>query len=144
MEMWIIWLIIAAACIIIELSSLELVSCWGIVGSVVALILSLIGAPLWLQIVSAIVITIACIVGCRPLALKAFKKDNYSSNSNALIGNRTKLLTAITEDNNGSVKINDVVWTAKSVDGTPIPEGVFVKVEEVSGNKLLVNKAEEE
>ena len=144
MEMWIIWLIIAAACIIIELSSLELVSCWGIVGSVVALILSLIGAPLWLQIVSAIVITIACIVGCRPLALKAFKKDNYSSNSNALIGNRTKLLTAITEDNNGSVKINDVVWTAKSVDGTPIPEGVFLKVEEVSGNKLLVNKAEEE
>ncbi len=144
MEMWIIWLIIAAACIIIELASVELVSCWGIVGSVVALILSLIGAPLWLQIVSAIVITIACIVGCRPLALKAFKKDNYSSNSNALIGNRTKLLTAITEDNNGSVKINDVVWTAKSVDGTPIPEGVFVKVEEVSGNKLLVNKAEEE
>ena len=144
MEMWIIWLIIAAACIIIELASVELVSCWGIVGSVVALILSLIGAPLWLQIVSAIVITIACIVGCRPLALKAFKKDNYSSNSNASIGNRTKLLTAITEDNNGSVKINDVVWTAKSVDGTPIPEGVFVKVEEVSGNKLLVNKAEEE
>ena len=144
MEMWIIWLIIAAACIIIELASVELVSCWGIVGSVVALILSLIGAPLWLQIVSAIVITIACIVGCRPLALKAFKKDNYSSNSNALIGNRTKLLTAITEDNNGSVKINDVVWTAKSVDGTPIPEGVFVKVEEVSGNKLLVNKAEED
>ena len=144
MEMWIIWLIIATACIIIELASVELVSCWGIVGSVVALILSLIGAPLWLQIVSAIVITIACVVGCRPLALKAFKKDNYSSNSNALIGNRTKLLTAITEDNNGSVKINDVVWTAKSVDGTPIPEGVFVKVKEVSGNKLLVNKAEEE
>lgn len=144
MEMWIIWLAIAAVCIVVELTTTALVSCWGIVGALVALILSFVGAPLWLQIVSAIVITIVCLVGFRRFALKVFKKDNYSTNSNSLIGTKTRLLTAITEDSNGSVKINDVVWTAKSVDGTPIPEGVFVKIDEVSGNKLLVSKVEEE
>jgi len=144
MELWIIWLIIAAVAIIVELTTTALVSCWCIIGALIALIMSLVGAPLWSQIVVAIVVTIVCLVGFRRFALKVFKKDNYSTNSNSLVGTKTRLLTAITEDDNGSVKINDVVWTAKSVDGTPIPEGVFVKVDEVSGNKLLVSKVEEE
>lgn len=144
MEMWIIWLAIAAVCIIVELATAALVSCWGIVGALVALILSLIGAPEWSQILSAICVTLICLIGFRRFALKVFKNDNYMSNSNSLIGTKTRLLTAITEDNNGSVKINDVVWTVKSVDGMPISEGLFVKIDEVSGNKLLVKKTEEE
>ncbi len=144
MEMWIIWLAIVAICIIVELATTALVSCWGVAGALVALILSLIGAPEWSQILSAICVTLICLVGFRRFALKVFKNDNYMSNSNSLIGTKTRLLTAITEDNNGSVKINDVVWTVKSVDGMPIPEGLFVKIDEVSGNKLLVKKTEEE
>ena len=142
-QMWIIWLAIVAVSIIVELSTAALVSCWCIVGAFIALIMSLVGAPLWSQILVAIVVSIGCLLGIRPFALKVFKKDNYSSNSNSLIGTKTRLLTAITEDDNGTVKINDVVWTAKSSDGKPIPEGVFVKIDEVSGNKLLVSKEEE-
>ena len=142
-QMWIIWLAIIAVSVIVELTTAALVSIWCVIGALFALVMSLFGAPLWSQILVAIVVTIGCLLGIRPFALKVFKKDNYSSNSNSLIGTKTRLLTAITEDDNGTVKINDVVWTAKSSDGKPIPEGVFVKIDEVSGNKLLVSKEEE-
>ena len=42
----------------------------------------------------------------------------------------------------GEVKINGLVWTARSVDGAVIEEGALVTVQEIQGNKLLVIRAE--
>ena len=40
----------------------------------------------------------------------------------------------------GAVKVNGLVWTARSVDGSIIDEGELVIFKEIQGNKALVIK----
>lgn len=65
-------------------------------------------------------------------------KKDVKTNTDALIGKKAKLIGDITEDNNGSVKFGDVVWTATSE--TPISAGAYVQVVSISGNKLIVKE----
>lgn len=53
-----------------------------------------------------------------------------------------KTVRVITEINNslstGEVKIDDVVWPARTLDGSVIPVGEFVVVKAIEGIKLMV------
>ncbi|HHX36799.1 MAG TPA: NfeD family protein, partial [Clostridiaceae bacterium] len=59
--MWIIWLIIALAMLIVEVLTTALVTIWFVAGGVVALIATLFGAPLWLQIILFLLISAICL-----------------------------------------------------------------------------------
>ena len=104
-----LWLGVIAASLLIEFITTEFVSIWFVPGSVAGI----------------------------ALAMKMLKKD-VKTNTDALIGKKAKLIGDITEDNNGSVKFGDVVWTATSE--TPISAGAYVQVVSISGNKLIVKE----
>ena len=42
----------------------------------------------------------------------------------------------------GTVQLDGVTWTARSLDGTPIESGETVRIREIQGVKLLVERQE--
>ena len=143
--MWLyIWLGVVAVSLIIEFVTMELVSVWISIGALVALILAAFGVGYEIQIITMIVVSIACILGLRKVTLKFLNRNKDKTNLDLIVGTKTKLLTPITEDEMGSVKINGVVWSACTENLSQIEKGSFVEVEGVEGNKLIVKKVEEE
>lgn len=139
--MWIwIWLAVLVASIVIEFLTMEMLSCWFIIGSLAALILAACGVPVYIQVIVAIALSLVFLLCFRRLTLKLLNRDNTETNVNALIGKTAKLTTPITDDVNGSLKVNDVVWTAKAMCGEEIEAGQKVVIKEVKGNTLYVKK----
>ena len=134
-----IWLILIIAFAILEAATPAIVSIWFALGSLFALIASALSAPLWLQITVFIITSTLALILTRPLLKKKLLKDVIATNADMLIGKVG--VTVDTIDNIaelGAVKIQGKVWTARSEDGTSIPEGSKVSVLSIEGAKLIV------
>lgn len=140
-----VWLAVIAISIIIEIITLDLVSVWFAFGAVVPFILSAIeGVGIEWQIAIFVVVSVLLIIFVRKYAQKLlFKNMNTKTNVEALEGRKVRLLEDTDFEKNGSVKINDVVWTAISDDGKLIKQGSLVEIVKVDGNKLHVRETQE-
>ena len=115
---WIwIWLGVLVVSLIVEFSTMELVSVWLSAGSLISLILAACKVPYEIQIIVFVVASVALIVGLRPITMRVINKKTIKTNADELIGKRVKLLTDITEDDMGCVKLNGVVWNVKTENG---------------------------
>ena len=139
-----VWLAVIAISIIIEIITLDLVSVWFAFGAVVPFILSAIeGVGIEWQIAIFVVVSALLIIFVRKYAQKLlFKNMNTKTNVEALEGRKVRLLEDTDFEKNGSVKINDVVWTAISDDGKLIKQGSLVEIVKVDGNKLHVRETQ--
>lgn len=138
-----VWLAALVVFLIMEASSVMLVSVWFVIGSLVALIATLLGAPLWLQVVLFLVVSVGLLLSLRPLLRKFYNPKKIQTNAPANIGK----LAVVTEriDNlraEGAVKLSGLVWTARSVDDTTIEVGGVVRVVRIEGVKLIVELAD--
>lgn len=139
-----IWLGIAIASAVLEFVSMQMVSVWFTVGSIVAIILSLCGVVWWVQLLTFGIVSLVLLLCLRKICLKyLLKNDNTTTNVDGLVGTTQKLVEPITSDTAGAVKISGVVWTAVAESDTNIEKGEMVKVERVEGNKLIVSKIEQ-
>ena len=136
-----VWLGLVVVTIIIEFLTLELVSIWVSLGSLVGLILELCGVPLEWQIVVAVVVTIVCILGLRRFCVKFLLKSKEKTNMDIYIGAKEKLVTKIDGGGLGSICINGVTWSAKSENGESIKEGSLVEILRLEGNRFVVRRA---
>lgn len=140
---WIFWLILAAIFIVIEVSTVNLVSIWFALGSFAALIASLFGADVTTQIVLAVVISAVCVILI--IIFKPFdkwkKRQAQATNSDRVVGQKALVVGKIDDlQGTGLVKVMGQMWSAASVDGGTIEEGVYVNVIKISGVKLIVEK----
>lgn len=138
-----IWLGVVAAAMILEFITMDLVSIWFAIGALVAMILAACGVGYEIQIVVAIIISIACILGLRKVTLKFLNKNKDKTNMDLIIGVKTKLLTSITKDEMGSIKHNGITYSAITEDDSEINEGEYVIIKEIKGNKMIVEKGDE-
>ena len=138
----VIWLIITVVMSVIELMTMGLVTIWFAAGSVVALLLSLIGAPMWLQIAAFLVVSVVVLILVRPIAMTHFNNRLKKTNIDAIIGR--KLIAKTDIDNlhgTGKVDMDGSTWLAASnIDNIVIKAGEEVKVVEVRGAKLIVER----
>ena len=110
-----------------------------------SLVFSMFDFSLWIQITGFIVASFLFLIATKPLVAKLKTRPALKTNSEALIGKKAVVLEDISNINsNGTVKFNDVVWSARSDDETEIKSGTAVIVREISGVKLIVSKFEEE
>lgn len=138
-----IWLAVVALSIIIEFVTADLVSVWFIAGGLAAMILALFKVDLIWQLLVFIALSVLLLATCRRPITKLIGKNKISTNADSVVGREFILLTPISFNVAGSVKINDVVWTADTEeDGITIAAGERVKVVEIRGNKLIVEKAD--
>ena len=141
-----VWLGVIVVSAIAEAASMELVSVWFIVGAIPPFIMSaFIGNKvLWLQILLFVIISALLIIFVRKWAKKILLKNaNEKTNVDAIVGKKLRMLSKTDFETIGSVKINDVVWSAIGENQQTIDKDAIVEVVKVAGNKLIVKAIEE-
>ena len=134
-----LWFALLITFVVVEAVTVNMVSVWFAAGSLAALIVSLIGGELWLQILVFLTVSAVALALLRPIAKKYFTPRITRTNVDALAGKTCLCVTAIDNVNGvGQVKLGDVEWTARSTDGEPIPAGTQVTIDRVEGVKLYV------
>jgi membrane protein implicated in regulation of membrane protease activity len=141
MILWFYWLIGAVVLTILELIFSGFVLLCFAFAAFATSIMSLLDLGMELQILSFIVFTIISLVTIRPFFLRHMKPSDglVETNVYALIGCEASVVEQIDQLKNiGRVKIRGEEWGALSQDLTIIPIGSRVKVNGISGNKVIV------
>ena len=143
-EMTLFWLVAMIALFIVEAATVNLVTLWFAFGALGALITSLLGGELWMQIVVFIAVTVITLIPTRKLAKKYFSKNHHQpTNSDMVIGKDCTVMEDI--DNllsTGAVKCMGREWTARSESGKKIVTGEIVTAVAIEGVKLIVRPKE--
>ena len=141
----IIWLGLVVVFLVAEAACpIHLVSVWFAAGSLVALITTLLGGPVWLQITLFLVVSGALLALLWPLVRKVLKPKLTSTNVDAVIGSAGLVTAAIDNvEARGEVKLGAMVWTARSTSGDSIPKGTLVKADRIEGVKVFVTPVKE-
>ena len=140
MDMTVVWLVAMIVLLVIEGVVPGLISIWFALGALAALVSALLHAPLWLQIVWFLVVSIAALALTRPLAKKYINAKTQPTNADMLIGKECVVRESI--DNvlgAGAVSVDGKVWTARTEnDDIKVPEGSRAVVIRIEGVKLIV------
>lgn len=142
----IIWLGVLVVFLIVEASCpIHLVSIWFAVASLVAMVVALFGAGLWLQISVFLVVSFGLLALLWPFVKKFINPKVTATNVDSLIGKLAHVTEDIDNiDAHGQAKVNGLEWSARSADGKPIPKGTLVRIDHVEGVKLIVSPASKE
>ena len=140
----VIWLIILVVLVVIEIFTLGLTTIWCAGGALVAIAVAALGGPVWLQVLTAVIVSAVLLFFTRPVAVKYFNRDRERTNAESLVG-RQAIVTG--EINNlqgiGQVAVNGMEWTARTItDGQVIKTGEVVAIRGINGVKLLVEREE--
>ena len=137
------WLALLVVFILIEVGTVSMVSAWFAAGALAALIASLCGAELWLQIVLFAVISTALLLALRPLAKKYFTPRLTKTNVDAVVGSEglvTERIDNVTSS--GRVKLGHMEWSARSTSGDVLEPGTRIRVDKIEGVKAFVTPLE--
>ena len=80
----IIWLVILAVLVVIEIITLGLTTIWFAGGALVALVVSLLGGPVWLQILLFLGVSVVLLIFTRPLAVRYMNKNQQKTNVDSI------------------------------------------------------------
>ena len=139
----IVWLALMVVFLVAEAQTVSLISLWFASGALVALLASLLHAPVWLQVLLFFAVSASLLACLRPIARKHFTPKLSKTNVDAIIGSRGYVTADI--DNvsaTGSVKLGAMEWTARSTTGCIIPKGTLVQVDKIEGVKVFVTAVE--
>ena len=140
----IFWLAAMVAFLIVEAACpIHLVSVWFAVGSLVAMVVSMLDGALWLQITLFCVVSGALLASLWPFIRKFLNPHLTKTNVDSVIGSQGLVTQAI--DNltaAGQVKLNGMEWSARSTSGDKISAGTHIRVDRIEGVKAFVSPAE--
>ena len=140
----IVWLIILALCLLIEIATLGLVTIWFAGGALVTFFVAMVTDSLLIQIPVFLVVSFLLLFFTRPLAKKFYNSKRTKTNVDGLIGEQCKVTELIDNFNGtGTVLLNGLEWTARSKNETVIEAGARVTVCAVDGVKVVVEKVTE-
>lgn len=124
---------------LLEAATVNLVSLWFMGGALAAIVVSLFGGPIWLQILLFFLVSIGLLACLRPLVRKKFNPGIVKTNADSAIGKEAVVTEAINNLNaTGQVKLGGMYWTARSESGEEIPEGTVVTICKIEGVKAIV------
>ena len=138
-----IWIAICVLLVVLEASTAMLVCIWFVGGAVAALVASLLGGPLWLQLVLFVVVSVGLLVALRPFLQRQTNPHKFKTNVDAEIGKRA--VVAETIDNlhgTGRILVGSVDWTARSVNDQVIDAGSHVVIRRIEGVRAYVEPVE--
>lgn len=136
-----LWFWICIGSIVLEVATMTaLVSIWFALGALAALGAYFLGLDFTVQILVFFIASILLVLLIRPLAARNFRGNTIPTNADRLISLRTRLLKEIRADKTGEIKANGLIWTAASVDESPISANALVEIVAIEGNKVLVRE----
>ena len=140
--MTIIWIAAIIIFGIAEAATAGLVSIWFVAGAVAALVATELGAALWFQFATFLVVSILALTATRPLARKMLDKTIVPTNADRVLHHEAKVTETVDNENaTGAVYIDGKTWTARSDSGEIIEKGNMAKIVRMEGVKLYVRPA---
>lgn len=137
-----IWLAVIVITAVVELITTELISIWFTFGAIVPFILAAINVVgyEW-QILIFVIVSAVLILTLRKITKKfLLRNSNSKTNTDLIIGKHFRMLGRTDFETVGSIKVNDVEWSAVDINQQSIEKGEVVEVVKISGNKLFVKK----
>ena len=136
-----VWLGVTVLALVIEFLTSDLISIWFAGGGIVAIALSAFNLTWYIHVSAFLVVSFILLFSFRKIALKRFSANDVHVNADAVIGAEFKLLSPIGFNEPGTIKVNDVVWSAVAKDqNQTIEQGKIVKVIDLKGNKYIVEE----
>lgn len=144
-EMMIFWLVLLIVAIGVEVYSMGLTSIWFAGGALVAILATILHAPLFLQVILFFLVSMVLLIFTRPVAVRYFNKDRVKTNVESMVGRQAVVTGEIDNlQGIGQVTVAGQEWSARSMeDGLRIPVGSVVNVVSISGVKLMVRLDEQ-
>jgi len=139
-----IWVALVIVFALIEVFTLGLTTVWFAIAALLMVFLSLIKIPLSVQILIFLVVSALLLIFTRPLAIKKFKMGKEKTNVDSLLGKHVLVTKKIGEFEKGEVKLNGLIWAARSDSNTEIVEGTKCEVLRIEGVQLIVRPLSEE
>ena len=140
MDAWLVWSIAAVALVIGEIMTPGLFFLGPIaLAAVAGAVSSLLGAPLWLQLIVFAGASFASLALLRPIARRHLRMPHaIRTGAAALVGAHAVVLQRV-DANGGLVRIGGEDWSARAYMPDQVLEpGVQVEVAEISGATALV------
>ena len=127
---WLLWTLVCVVALILEVSSGTFYLMCFAIGAVGAVVVSLMGTPLWLQVLVFSVISAVSVFCVRPLLVKCLHlvQKERLSNASALVGRQGVVIEPISAERPGYVRVDGDEWRAVTADGTMIERGVNVRI----------------
>ena len=137
------WLILAIALTALEFFTYQFVSIWFALGGFITAIITAVFPNLGIgwQISIFVISSLILLFATRPLVRKLFKKRGRSHETNLelILGKEAIVVEDINNiEGRGAIKINGLVWSARSQDDEIITAGEIVVIKKIDGNKTIV------
>ena len=138
--MWLVALILFG---IAEAATVGLVSIWFAAGAAVAMIVSALNGPAWLQVLLFLAVSIVLLALLRPFVNLVSNPNKQPTNADRHIGQQALVIEEINNlAETGAIRLDGIIWTARSETDQVIPEGTVITVDRISGVKAFVSPAE--
>lgn len=132
--------IVAAVCFgIAEAATVQLISIWFCIAAVLASVTAAVSGSLWVSVIVFVLASAVIVALVRPIVKSKVMVKPQPTNADRIIGREALVTTPIdSSKNEGQIKIDGQVWSAKCDE--IIPEGETVRVEKIEGVKVVVKK----
>ena len=140
------WFALAVVLVVVELSTTQLVSIWLAASAAVTAVLTAIFPALGVQwqILIFVFLSAVLLVSTRKLVKKFMKRTKDQETNLELYIDKVVAVTEEIDDikDTGAVKMNGIIWSARSTDGSVIPKDEYAVVKKIQGNKVIVARKE--
>ena len=133
-----LWLAAVVGFLLLEASTFSMTSVWFAAGAAAALLTCLFTGSLRAQALVFIVVSALCLWAFRPLAAKLRRKAT-PTNADRNLGREATVLTPVTAEVPGRVRLDGVDWNARCVTpGDRLEPGERCRITEIHSTLLLV------
>ncbi len=134
----IFWLAAVIGFLVLEGTTFNMTSIWFAIGSAAALLCCVFTGSFRVQAVVFLAVSILCLVAFRPLAAK-LRKAPTPTNADRNLGREATVLTPVTAEVPGRVRLDGVDWNARCVTpGDRLEPGERCRITEIHSTLLLV------
>ncbi|ABS21871.1 NfeD family protein [Bacillus cytotoxicus] len=142
MAAWVVWFIIAGILFIAEMLSITFYMLWLGIGAVVGGLIALFAPEaLFLQVVAGAVVSLTLTFFTKRISKNFREAKGFTDTVDKLEGRKGIITKAITNEENGIVKVDGDTWTA--ISDVPISIGEKVIVIKRNSTVLYVKKESE-
>lgn len=129
-NLWLLWTLVSVLALILEVSSGTFYLICFAIGAACAVVASLLGLPLWVQVLVFAAFSTVSVYGVRPFVYKYLHREDAgrASNADALIGREGVVVEPITPQGAGYVRIDGDEWKAVIAGSEPLEKGARVRV----------------
>ncbi|MDZ5607702.1 NfeD family protein [Bacillus pseudomycoides] len=139
---WVVWFIIAGVLFIAEMLSITFYMLWLGIGAVVGGLIALFAPEaLFLQVVVGAIVSLTLTFFTKRISKNFREAKGFIDTVDKLAGKKGIIMQAITNEENGIVKVDGDTWTA--ISDVPISAGERVIVIKRSSTVLHVKKESE-